>query len=117
MSALALLAGVAFAPLAAAVVYADATRRALPARRRAAWALFVGVGGLVGFAVPAVFGSALARLYLRAAGSPLVVTAPYELLALRLAVGGVLAAVPLAAYGLVVEVTRRRRNRERTGRA
>lgn len=104
MTLLSIVAGLLVAPAVAAVVYLDGARRDRPARPRAAWAVGTGAAALVGFALPVVAEDAVVSAYadLVRPGPVVVVVSPYELVALHLAVGVVVAVVALVAYGVAM---------------
>ena len=96
----ALLVGPVVALLAAAAVYADATRRLLSRRARLLWTLIVGFGGVCGFLVPYLFAGAFHRLYLRDLKPAPVAVSPFEILALHLAVGTAVCVGLSLVYGV-----------------
>lgn len=94
------LVGFVVVPVAAAVVYAHAGRRGRSERARLVRAGLVGVASLGGFLLsssPA--GDALIRAYLAAVKGALVLTSPYELLVLRVAIGVGATALAVLVYG------------------
>lgn len=100
MNSVAFLAAFVVVPAASGVVYADATRRGLPTRERRVWISAVGVVGVCGFLLPSLLGASLARAYLHGVKSAPVVTSPYELLALRVAVGTAVSASAVLLYAV-----------------
>ena len=102
MTLLSVVAGLLVAPAVAAVVYLDGRRRGRAARPRAAWAVGSGLTTLGGFVLPAASDGAVFRAYegVVRPEPPVVTVSPFELVALRLAVGGAVAVGVLVAYGV-----------------
>lgn len=99
MSALGLALGLPVAGLAAVVVYADAARRELPSAARLRWAGDVAAVSAAGFLAAFAFDGVIYRAYAAVAGTPVVVTAPYQHVATLFAVGLVVSAGAVLAYG------------------
>jgi len=100
MLRLGLVLAVPLAAVAAVLVYADATRRDLPAGLRTRWTAGVAAGSALG--VLTVFGldGALFRAVAGITGGPVVVTAPWQLVALLSGVALVVSAGAVLVYGL-----------------
>ncbi|GAA0668414.1 hypothetical protein ACFQDG_12290 [Natronoarchaeum mannanilyticum] len=98
MAAVVSLLGIVLAPVAAGVVYADASRRELSPPIRRLWAGSVGFATVVGFFLPALFEGALHEFYFGVVKSGPVVHTPYELLVLDVSVGLAAGLLAIALY-------------------
>jgi len=87
-------------PAAAALVYVDASRRALSRRYRTVAAFAVGLASFGGFLAAAVFGSGLFSAFYRLLERPVIAVTPLDLLLSLLCFGLAITALALLGYGL-----------------
>ncbi|SFF98663.1 hypothetical protein SAMN04488063_1036 [Halopelagius inordinatus] len=99
MLLIALPAGLVVGAVAAAAVYADATRRGLSTVTRLSWAGGAALVSLVGFLVPALFSDAFYRAYFVGVKASAVAVSPHEALAVSLAFGVVVSVLFVLLYG------------------
>ncbi|GCF14161.1 hypothetical protein Harman_20960 [Haloarcula mannanilytica] len=87
-------------PVAAALVYADASRRDLSQRYRTIAAAAVGVASFGGFLAAAVFGNGLFSVYYRLLDRRFIAVTPIDLLFSLLLFGLAITALAVVGYGV-----------------
>jgi len=101
MTLLPVFAALFVSQVAAALVYADATRRGLSQRYRTIAAAAVGLASFGGFLAAAVFGSGLLAAYYRLLNRPVIAVTPLDLVLSLLLFGLAITALAVVGYGVV----------------